>query len=142
MVNVLSALSVPQLSALARRTALVALGLAVVGLVVTVVLGVPLAGLGVCLGLAMALVNFRLIARSTARASAAAEPARRRPLVTSTLGRLGAISVIALLLAWLVRPLGFGTIVGLALFQFALLANVVTSLLRDPGLRTEEDGSA
>ena len=135
MVNVFANLSLPQISSLARRTALVAVGLGVIALVVTVVLGYPLAGLGVCLGLAMAMVNFRLITRATAKVSASTREDKRRPLVTNTLGRLGAISAVALLLAWLVRPLGFGAIVGLALFQFTLLTNVTVTLLRDPDLR-------
>lgn len=134
MVNVFSALSVPQLSGLARRTALVAVGLGVVALVVSVVVGSPLFGVGACLGLAMAMVNFRLIVRATAKASASEREDHKRPLVTNTLGRLGLISVIALALAWFVRPLGFGTIVGLALFQFTLLANVLGTLLRDPAM--------
>lgn len=135
MVNVFSALSVPQLSSLARRTALVAVGLGAIALVVAIVLGYPLFGLGVCGGLAMAMMNFRLIARATARASASGRANNKGPLVTNTLGRLGAISVVALLLAWFVRPLGFGAIVGLACFQFTLLANVLGSLLRDHGLQ-------
>jgi Ca2+/Na+ antiporter len=135
MMNVFSVLSVPQLSRLARRTALAAAGMGAAALIVTVVVGGVLFGVGVCLGLAMALVNFRLIARATAKASASAREDKRRPLVTNTLGRLGLISVVALLLAWLVRPLGFGAIVGLAVFQFTLLANVLVTLLRDPSMR-------
>jgi hypothetical protein len=134
MMNVFSALSVPALSRLARRTALVASVLGGLAVVVSAVVGYVLFGIGACLGLVLALANFRLIVRSTARAASSGEEHTRRPLVTSTLGRLGAISVVALLLAWLVRPLGFGVIVGLALFQFTLLANVVTSLLRGPAL--------
>lgn len=135
MVNVFSSLSVPQLSSLARRTALVAVGLGALALVIALVLGYPLVGVGACLGLAMAMVNFRLIARATVRASASEREDKKRPLVTNTLGRLGAISAVALLLAWLERPLGLGTIVGLAVFQFTLLSNVVVSLLRDPSMR-------
>ena len=50
----------------------------------------------------------------------------------NTLGRLGAISVIALGITFFVRPLGFGTLIGLAFFQFSLLANVVVTMLRNP----------
>lgn len=135
MVNVFSALSVPQLSGLARRTALVAVGLGVVALVAAIVVSAPLFGVGACLGLAMAMVNFRLIVRTTAKASASEREDHKRPLATNTLGRLGVITVVALVLAWFVRPLGFGTIVGLALFQFTLLANVLGMLLRDPAMR-------
>src|SRR5579872_6479840 len=124
MMNVFSTLSVPELSRLARRTALVAALLGALALVVSVVVGYALFGVGACLGLLMALGNFRLIVRSTAKAASSGQEHTRRPLVTSTLGRLGVISAVALLLAWLVRPLGFGVVVGLALFQFTLLANV------------------
>ena len=57
---------------------------------------------------------------------------KRRPLVFNTLGRLGVISVIALGITFFVEPLGFGTLIGLALFQFSLLANVVVTMLRNP----------
>lgn len=135
MMNVFSTLSVPELSRLARRTALVAAALGALALVVSIVAGYALFGVGACLGLVMALGNFRLIVRSTAKAASSGQEHTRRPLVTNTLGRLGAISAVALVLAWLVTPLGFGVIVGLALFQFVLLANVVTSLLRDSAPR-------
>jgi hypothetical protein len=134
MTNLFAALTVPQLSGLARRTALAALAMAIVALVVSVVVGYALFGVGTCVGLALAMGNFRLIARSTAKAAASRREAKRRPLVTNTLARLGAISVVALVLAWLVPPLGFGVLVGLALFQFTLLANVVVTLVRDPAM--------
>lgn len=138
MTNLFAALSVPQLSGLARRTALLALAMAVLALVVSGLVGYVLFGLGMCIGLAMAMGNFRLIARSTAKAAASQREAKRRPLVTNTLARLGVISAVALVLAWLVTPLGFGVIVGLALFQFMLLANVVLTLVRDPAMGEHE----
>jgi dipeptide/tripeptide permease len=134
MMTLFSALSVPQLSKLARRTALAASAAGVVALAVSSLIGYALFGVGMCLGLGLALANFRLIVRSTAKAAAARRQGSRRPLVANTLARLGVISVIALVLAWLVAPLGFGVIVGLAVFQFALLANVVTALVRDPAM--------
>ncbi len=134
MANLFSALSVPQLSSLARRTALVALCLGVAGVALSSVVGHALFGVGLCLGLALAMGNFRFIARSTAKAARSEREHKRRPLVANTLLRLGLISAVCLLLAWLVGPLGFGAIVGLALFQFALLANVVLTLVRDPAV--------
>jgi len=132
MVNLFSQFSLPQISVVARRTVLVACGVGAVALVLGVVAGYPLVGLGVCLGLAMALVNFRLISRATVKAAASPDENKRRPLAFNTLGRLGVISVIALAITFFVRPLGFGTLVGLAVFQFALLANVVVTMLRHP----------
>jgi hypothetical protein len=132
MVNLFSSFSVPQISTVARRTALVSMGVGAGALVIGVVAGYPLVGLGICLGLAMALVNFRLISRATVKAAGSAEENKRRPLVFNTLGRLGVISVIALGITFFVEQLGFGTLIGLAVFQFSLLANVVVSMLRNP----------
>jgi hypothetical protein len=80
----------------------------------------------------MALVNFRLISRATIKAAASPDENKRRPLAFNTLGRLGVISVIALGITFFVRQLGFGTLIGLAFFQFSLLANVVVTMLRNP----------
>jgi ATP synthase I chain len=132
MVNVFSHFSLPQISNLGRRTALSSVGVAVVALVVSTVVSRPLIGVGVALGVAMALVNFRLITRATVKATESANPDKRRPLVFNTLGRLGVISVIALGLVFLNAELGFGTLVGLALFQMALLLNVTVAMLHDP----------
>ncbi len=132
MVNLFSSFSVPQISTVARRTVLASIGVGVVALVLGVVTGYPLVGLGVCLGLSMALVNFRLISRATVKAAGSEQENKRRPLVFNTLGRLGVISVIALGITFFVEPLGFGTLVGLAVFQFSLLANVVVAMLRNP----------
>lgn len=132
MINVFSQFSVPQLSKLARRTALAGLLIGVVGLVGLVFGGYPLAGVGLCFGLAMALGNFRLISAATVKASRSGRENTRRPLVANTLGRMAVISVIALGLVFVDRQLGFGTLVGLAVFQFLLIANVVVTMLRDP----------
>jgi hypothetical protein len=132
MVNLFAQFSVPQISVVARRTVLVAAAVGALALVLGVVAGYPLVGLGVCAGLSMALVNFRLISRATVKAAGSADPNKRRPLAFNTLGRLGIISVIALGITFFVEPLGFGILVGLAIFQFALLANVVVTMLRNP----------
>jgi ATP synthase I chain len=132
MVNLFSQFSIPQISVVARRTAFVGACVGAVALVLGVVTGYPLVGLGVCLGLALALVNFRLISRATVKAAASAEENKRRPLAFNTLGRLGVISVVALAITFFVRPLGFGILIGLAFFQFSMLGNVVVTMLRNP----------
>ncbi|MHB8437597.1 MAG: hypothetical protein ACYDD4_00320 [Acidimicrobiales bacterium] len=129
MVNIFSSFSLPEIQSVARRTALAALGIGVAALVVLVVVGNGLVGVGICLGMAMALGNFRLISAATARQAAKNVERNRRPLAVNTLGRLAAISVVALGLVFLSHPLGFGTIVGLAVFQFLLMANVVMAML-------------
>jgi hypothetical protein len=135
MVNVFSHFSLPQLSTVGRRTALCGVGLAAIALIASIVASHPLIGVGVALGLAMALGNFRLITRATMKATASASEDKRRPLVFNTLFRLGVISVIALGLVFLNAQLGFGTLIGLALFQMALLLNVTVAMLRDPEMQ-------
>ncbi|HLX88358.1 MAG TPA: hypothetical protein VKR22_07895 [Acidimicrobiales bacterium] len=148
MVSAFSQFSLPQIASVARRTALAAAGVGAAALVVLVLVGHALVGLGVCVGMAMALGNFRMISATTAKAASQKRENNRRPLAVNTLGRLGVISVIALGFVFLSRPFGFGIIVGLAVFQFLLLANVVVSMLRDPafapaaGLEEAGDGDA
>src|SRR5579863_4396079 len=117
MVNVFSHFSLPQISTVARRTALAASAVGAVGLVGMLLLGHPLVGLGICLGIVLALGNFRLISAATAKASATGREDNRRPLAMNTLGRLAVISAVALGLTFLSRPFGFGTLIGLAVFQ-------------------------
>jgi uncharacterized protein YneF (UPF0154 family) len=142
MIDAFSQFSLPQISTVARRTSLAALaigGIAVIGLGLT---GHALVGIGVCLGLALALGNFRLISRATIKASMSGNPDTRRPLALNTLGRMGVITVIAFGLVFLSRPLGFGTLVGLAAFQFTLLSNVVVAMLHEQGQAVVPAGGA
>ena len=103
--------------------------------------GYALLGLGICIGLSMALANFRLIQAATVKATVSRREDKRRPLVMNTLGRMGAITVVALGLVFVSRSLGFGVLLGLAVFQFMLLANVVVALLRDQGALTAAGGA-
>ena len=93
-------------------------------LIVLTVVGYGLIGLGLCVGLALALGNFRLISRATIKQVSSEQENKRRPLAFNTLGRLGVITVVALGLVWLSYRVGLGAIVGLAIFQF-MLGNVM-----------------
>ena len=142
MVNLFSSFTLPQISTVARRTVLVAAGVGAAAIVIGVLTNYPFVGLGVCLGLGLALVNFRLISRATVKAAASPAENKRRPLAFNTLGRLGVISVIALGLTWVAPQPGFGTLLGLAFFQFALMGNVVIAMLRHPLLGDTTMGTA
>jgi hypothetical protein len=143
MINAFSQFSLPQISTVARRTTLGALVVGTVALVGLGLLDYALVGLGICLGLAIALGNFRLIQAATVRATRSAREDKRRPLALNTLGRMIAITVVALGLVFLSHQLGLGVLIGLAVFQFMLLTNVVMAMLKDtravPG--EEEDAS-
>lgn len=141
MMGVFSQFSLPQISTVARRTALVALVFGVVALVGLALLGYVILGLGICLGLGMALGNFRLIQVATVKATASEREDKRRPLAMNTLGRMGAITVVALGLVFLSRQLGFGVLLGLAIFQFTLIANVIVAMLRDHEVIAPAEGA-
>lgn len=139
MATLLAALSAPQLARLARGAALTALAIGVLGLVLSSLLSHALFGVGLCVGLTVALANFRVVAHPVAKAAAEGRQLQRPP-AAHTLLRLGVISVVVLLLAWLVGAVGLGAIVGLAVFQFTLLAGVMLTLARAPALGDAEGG--
>lgn len=113
-----------------RRTIASCIVLAIVALLVAIILGQPLAGVGVVLGLAAATVNHRLFQVSTVRYSRADGHIERKPYAGSVAGRLGAITIVAFALLFFVRPMGFGMIGGLVAFQVLLMANALGALWR------------
>ncbi len=113
-----------------RRTIVACIALAVVALAAGVLLGQPLAGAGVVLGLAGATANHRLFQVSTARYSNAEGHLQRKPYAGSVAARLGGLTVIAFALLFLVRPMGFGMVAGLVAFQGLLMANAFGALWR------------
>ena len=123
-------LPLPEVSRLLRRTAISALGVGIVAIVVAVVLSHPFMGLGACIGLALGLGNIRLITRSVARVSASGTEHPRRALAAKTLYRLGLTTLIVIGLLFASVQLGFGTAGGLALFYLLLIANLVRVLLQ------------
>jgi len=122
----------PDVAAVARRTMVSALIVGVVGLVALLFFDQPWAALGLCIGLAMGMGNFRLIVHSVLKVGAREGTNKRRPLAMNTLSRLMLMTVVALVLVWVEPPLGLGIIGGVAAFQFMLLANVTRSLLKSP----------
>jgi hypothetical protein len=125
--------SLPDLARVSKRTVVGALMLGIVGLVVSLLLSAPLVGLGLCVGLALGIFNFRLVQRAVARAGARAQQSVRRPLALNTLGRLALVSVIALGLLFVSFDLGLGVMGGLAAFEFLLLFNVARSMMHMGG---------
>lgn len=113
-----------------RRVLIMAAVLGMVGLIVSIVLGHYIAGLTLCVGIALGFVNTRLTLSAAARFTET-ENRSKRPIVFGTLKRLGAISAVALLLTYVFRPDGLATLVGLALFQMLLLGKTSTSLFRE-----------
>lgn len=122
--------SLPDLARVSRRTMLGALVAGVVGLVVLTLFNQAWAGLGLCVGLALGISNFRMVQRSVVKVGERMPTNKRRPLAMNTMGRMAVITAVALGLLFVLPPLGFGLLGGLALFQFLLLGNVTRSMLK------------
>lgn len=121
--------SLPDLARVSRRTMVTALVVGVVGLAVCLYVNEPWGGLGLCIGLALGISNFRMVQRSVVKVGVRMPSNKRRPLAMNTMARMAFVTVIALGLVFVLPPLGFGVLGGLALFQFVLLANVTRSML-------------
>ena len=126
---IFSGVSLPDLARISRGSVFGSIAIGVVGLVLCVVLGAALVGLGLCIGIALGVANFRMVQSSVAKAGGR-PGSKRRPLALNTLSRLSIITAIALGLLFVSFDLGFGVMAGLAVFQFLLLLSVVRSILK------------
>ena len=119
----------PVTRAMFRRTTIMAAVVAAVALVVLGVLGYGLYGLFLAVGMGLGTLNLWLAVRSVAN-FASARPSKAR-LSGSVLARLAVITVVALAIAWLVRPAGIAVIGGLALFQFLAIVSSMLPLIKE-----------
>jgi hypothetical protein len=96
------------------------------------VIGEPLGGIGVCIGLGLGMVNARVLQTSVARRFEllADKPGRRTGFLSSGATRLAALTLGTLALVWLVRPLGFGILIGLALFQVLMIGFAAVAMYK------------
>jgi hypothetical protein len=90
-----------------------------IGIVVTTLIGHPLIGVFLTLGLALGAVNGVLQERAAARLGPSDD---RSTIIAGSMRRLGLITVVALAIAVLARPLGWITFIGLAVYQLLTLA--------------------
>jgi hypothetical protein len=130
LAEVLGQFTLPELGRLLKRTVFSAIGLGTVAVIVSGVLGYIVFGLGVCLGLALGIVNVRLIIQQTGRVSASETPNRIRALASITLFRIGLMTGLIVVLALVAEQLGFGTLGGVAVFYFIFLANLIVPLVK------------
>ncbi len=92
-------------------------------------LGYPLVAPGLAIGLVLAIGNHRMFQASALRFITPEGTVRRKPFAGATLVRLGIATAVAVLALVFVRPMGWGVIGGLAMFQAALIVNALVSLL-------------
>lgn len=121
--------SLPDVAKMSRRAVFGSLAVGVVGLVIAAVLNSYLVGLGLCVGIALGIGNFRMVQASVAKAGHRPGP-QRRPLALNTVTRLAVITAVALGLLFVSFDLGFGVMAGLAVFQLLLLFSVVRSIIK------------
>jgi hypothetical protein len=126
----LARFSLPDIPSVSRRTVTAALVIGVAGLVGCISFGKPMVGVGGCIGLTLGTLNFRLVGASVIKVGEREDENKRRPLALNTMIRLGAISVVTIGLLLLSFQLGFGILLGLAVFQLVLLANVARSMMK------------
>ncbi len=121
---------VAEVASIVRATMVSALLVGLAGLVALSFAGYPLAGAGLCLGLAGGGASSRLFQASTSRIAMNPEGRVGRQVGSRTMSRLAVITAIVFVMLVFVLPLGVGALGGLALFQFILVVNIVRMLLK------------
>jgi hypothetical protein len=114
-------MSGPVLSPAARigRILIIPATLGAVAIVVTALLGHPVLGLLITVGLALGALNGVLAERDGSRLTADDD---KGTVVARSMKRLGAITILAFAIAFLARPDGWTVLVGLAVYQLISLA--------------------
>jgi hypothetical protein len=114
-----------------RRSAVFAACLGCGALLVASLLGHPWMGLFVLVGLALGATNTLMVQRSVLRFAASAAANKKRRFTLGVLGRLGAITLVAVGCALITRPDGLGAIGGLAFFQLIMLGGATVPLIKE-----------
>lgn len=119
-------LSPSTLPRLLRRTVLSALAAGAVGFVIGELIN-PLAGLGVVIGVGLAILNLRFLDQQVAKVEVRGEQstkAVRRQLGGNTVSRLMIMTVVAIGALFLDKALGIGIVAGLVIYQIVFVINV------------------
>lgn len=126
----LTAFPLSEIERVVRRTAFSAIAAGVVAAVIAIVLGQPYFAPGMAIGLALAIANHRVFQSSAMRFTTPDGVVSRKPFAGSVALRLGACTAVAIGLLILERPMGWGVIAALALFQASMLFNAIISLIK------------
>ena len=122
---------------LLRRTVLSAIVAGAVGFVVGVMIA-PLAGLGVVIGVGLAILNLRFLDRQVARVEIKGEQntkAVRRQLGGNTMSRLAIMTVVAIGALVLDKALGIGIVAGLVIYQIVFVINVLSVVAKQGDMK-------
>jgi hypothetical protein len=113
-----------------NRLLVIAAGLGIVSLLALAVAGRWVAGVMICIGLGLGIVNSLLAQRSLATAIIAGDP-NKRGLAMGVLKRLSITSLVAFVIALVYQPYGWLVFLGLAVFQLLIMATVFSGLVRE-----------
>lgn len=115
-----------------RRSAIVAAILGAASIVVLALFAHPWMGVFGCIGLALGALNNRMLQRSV-RNYAMDQSISKKRFRNGVMGRLAAVTLIAIGCAVLVRPDGLAVFAGLAVFHVIMLLGAALPVFR--GLR-------
>ena len=87
-------------------------------------------GLLLAAGVALGAVNGLLLESATAKMTPEAAP-ERSAIVASSLGRLGLVTIVALVIVYLARPQGWVLLIGLAAYQLLSLAAMLSRAAKE-----------
>ncbi len=104
--------------------------------VAAALVGYPIFGLFFGIGMALGLTNALLVRHAVESITADDHPLKKKMALNSA-GRLLAITVVGLTIAFVFRPMGLGVLFGLALFQVVLVLSTSLPVLKK--LRAGED---
>ena len=136
--NVLGALEPAVFKTLLRRLTVSAIVLGAGGVIVTLLLGSPLAAVGLAIGVATGFLNVRSIDRQVSRTDIDPEVSRkmlRRMVGSRSMLRLAIITAVVLVAVVIEAPLGIGIVAGLVIFQLAFVGNVIRAMLAQGGVQ-------
>ena len=126
----LTAIPIAEVERIVRRTAISAIVIGVIIAGIALLMGQPFFVPGVAIGLALAIANHRVFQSSALRFTTPEGELHRKPFAGSVALRLGGCTAVAIGLLILSRPVGWGVITGLALFQLSMLGATIVALLR------------
>lgn len=135
----LTAFPLSEIEHVVRRTVIAAIVAGALAAAAAVLLGQPLFAPGLAIGLALGIANHRAFQSSALRFTTPEGVINRRPFAGSVALRLGVCTAVAVGLLVVERPMGWGAVAGLAIFQFMLLAN---ALIRLVGYQKQPAGDA
>lgn len=118
----------PRAAANLKRSLILAVPVGVAFFILLTLIGHPLAGAFVMVGLGLGFANVWAVQRAVVSYG---QSASKGAFLRSVFGRLGALTVLGLVPAYFLRPDGFGVIGGIAVFQAMMVTGSIVSMSRE-----------